>query len=327
MRQMRKSLGSFRAALLIGWIVLGAAGLLYARWKAIPQWAAVPVLAAFLLEYLFYLAPGFEAVRESLAATFQPLALAFALAGTALAPYLIYSVGTHQFHWDALARLAALAFTVSLWYIVLPPARAADVLFLLLLASVVLRKFFDGIFLAPVPGLRLEVLGQLMLIRLATMEILLLRHAAAAGFGFLPSRDDWAIGLRNFLLFLPLGFPLALLTGLIHFTPGDFVLWKTIGTFFGILWVVALSEEFFFRGLLQQWLCDWTGSTRVGLAATSIAFGLCHLWFRQFPNWKMALVATASGWFCGRAFLQARSIRAGMVTHALVVTAWRSVFS
>ena len=65
MRQMRKSLGSFRAALLIGWIVLGAAGLLYARWKAIPQWAAVPVLAAFLLEYLFYLAPGFEAVRES----------------------------------------------------------------------------------------------------------------------------------------------------------------------------------------------------------------------------------------------------------------------
>ena len=308
-------------------MVLAAAGLLYARWKGIPQWAAVPVLAAFLLEYLFYLVPGFENARDALAARLTPVPLAFALAATAVIPYLIYSVGTHQFHWEALARLAALACTVSLWYIVLPRAPVVDVCFLLLLGAVVLRRFFSSIFFAPVPGLDLQILGQLMLIRLGAMAMLLLRHAGAAGFGFVPSRVEWAIGVRNFLLFLPLGIPLALLTGLIRFTPGNFALWKSVGTFFGILWVVALSEEFFFRGLLQRWLSDWTGSARLALAATSVAFGLCHLGFRAFPNWRMALVSTALGWFCGRAFLQARGIRAAMVTHALVVTAWRSVFS
>jgi hypothetical protein len=35
------------------------------------------------------------------------------------------------------------------------------------------------------------------------------------------------------------------------------------------------------------------------------------------------VLATFAGLFYGRAFLQARSIRAAMVTHALVVTVWQ----
>ncbi len=30
--------------------------------------------------------------------------------------------------------------------------------------------------------------------------------------------------------------------------------------FLGFLWVLALSEEFFFCGVLQQWIEDWTWS-------------------------------------------------------------------
>ena len=40
----------------------------------------------------------------------------------------------------------------------------------------------------------------------------------------------------------------------------------------------------------------------------------------------MALIAGIAGCFYGRAFQRAGSIRAGMVTHALVVTVWRTVF-
>jgi uncharacterized protein len=47
------------------------------------------------------------------------------------------------------------------------------------------------------------------------------------------------------------------------------------------------------------------------------------LWYRQFPNWKFVLLATCAGLFYGRAYIQARSIRAAMVTHALVVTVWK----
>src|SRR5690242_5829073 len=64
--------GSFAAAVLIGWAVLGAAGFWYARFKAIPNWATLPLLAAFLAEYPFYLALAFPAVRERFAGPHLP---------------------------------------------------------------------------------------------------------------------------------------------------------------------------------------------------------------------------------------------------------------
>jgi membrane protease YdiL (CAAX protease family) len=323
---MQKSLGGFRAALPIGWTALGAAGLIYARAKGIPTWAALPVLAAFLIEYSFYLVPGFESAREWLASEVPELQLGLILGVTAWLPYLAYSLPTHQFHWLALARLAALTFTVSLWYVVLPRAAWADLLFLALLAVVMLRKFFDPIYTPPLPSLRIEVLGQLTLIHVGALSIQLRRRMLSTGFGFLPSRRDWSTGLRYFLLFLPVGFPIALLVHLVHFGADEFVWWKAAGTFFGILWVVALSEEFVFRGLLQTWMSEWTGHPTIALLTASAIFGLCHLGFRAFPNWRMALIAGVAGCFYGRAFQRAGSIRAGMVTHALVVTVWRTVF-
>jgi membrane protease YdiL (CAAX protease family) len=323
---MQKSLGGFRAALLIGWIVLSAAGLIYARVKGIPTWAALPVLAAFLLEYSFYLVPGFESAREWLASEATEPHLGLILGLTALAPYLAYSLPTHQFHWLALARLAALTITASLWFVILPRSPWFDLLYLLLVAAVILRRFFDVIYTPPLPGLRVEILGQLALIHIAALAIPLERRISPAGFGFLPTRRDWMVGLRYFLLFLPVGFPLAVLLHVIRFSPAEFVWWKAAGTFVGILWVVALSEEFFFRGLLQNWLHEWSGSPMAALLAASALFGLCHLWFRTFPNWRMALLAGIAGCFYGRAFQRAGSIRAGMVTHALVVTVWKTVF-
>ena len=46
-----------------------------------------------------------------------------------------------------------------------------------------------------------------------------------------------------------------------------------VGTFFGILWVTALGEEFLFRGLLQQWISKWMHSEWASLVLTSILFG------------------------------------------------------
>src|ERR1035438_3452699 len=62
-----RGLHGFRATLAIGWMALGAAGALYARTRGVPIWAAAPALAAFLVEYAFYLVPAFPTVRERLA--------------------------------------------------------------------------------------------------------------------------------------------------------------------------------------------------------------------------------------------------------------------
>jgi membrane protease YdiL (CAAX protease family) len=50
---------------------------------------------------------------------------------------------------------------------------------------------------------------------------------------------------------------------------------------------------------------------------------LLQLGSRAFPNWRFALLAAVAGVFYELAFRRARSIRASMVTHALVVTTWR----
>jgi membrane protease YdiL (CAAX protease family) len=92
------------------------------------------------------------------------------------------------------------------------------------------------------------------------------------------------------------------------------------------LWVVALAEEFFFRGLLQQWLTAWTRSEAAGLIAASLLFGSVHIFKTPFPNWKFATLAALAGICYGLAFRRARSIRASMVTHALVVTTWKIFF-
>jgi membrane protease YdiL (CAAX protease family) len=97
-----------------------------------------------------------------------------------------------------------------------------------------------------------------------------------------------------------------------------------VATFAGVLWVLAVAEEFFFRGLLQQMLTSVLGSRTAGLVLASLIFGAVHLPYRAFPNWHFAVLAACAGLFYGRAYQQAGSIRAAMVTHALVVTVWKT---
>ena len=68
-----------------------------------------------------------------------------------------------------------------------------------------------------------------------------------------------------------------------------------------MLWGVALSGEFFFRGLLRQWIGDWTGSAIAGLILASIVFGSAHLGAPTFPDWRCATVAGILGLVCGLA--------------------------
>src|SRR5258708_2747890 len=118
----KDALRGFLLAVGLGWILLGAAGIYYARSKGIPPAVAAPLIVAFLAEYVFYLLPGFARLRDWVAAEIPPRRLALWLALSALAPYLIYSLPTGQFHAVAAARLAALVFFVSFWYILRRPA-------------------------------------------------------------------------------------------------------------------------------------------------------------------------------------------------------------
>jgi membrane protease YdiL (CAAX protease family) len=199
----------------------------------------------------------------------------------------------------------------------------SDLGFLALFAAVKLGRYGAAIYPVPYKGVELGVLADVALYNMAVLVLMLERRIRETGFGFLPTAKDWRIGTRYYLYFLPVGCALAYFLRAGHLVaPSDPL--KILAYFAGFLFVLTLGEEFLFRGVLQQWIEDWTWSRRTALILTSILFGGAHLWFRHFPNWRWLIIAGTLGWFCGRARNQAGSIRAAMVTHTLVITTWRA---
>lgn len=315
---------------LLLWIAGAVAGLIYAHLQGIPERIALKVLPAFLLEITFFLVLGIESWRRWLE-TFSSFTVATILTLAAIVPYTIASLATGSFHWHALGWIALLAAAASFWYVALPHKLPSDALFLTFMAVVWISRILRNQYLGPYPKLQVDVLAHLMWVRTGTLALLSVRRMSGVGFGFWPEAREWRIGLGYFLAFLPGAAALAWWIGFAspRWPSGS---WErvpviAIATFFGTLWVLALSEEFVFRGLLQQWISSWLGNEWVGLGVASAIFGSVHLWMRPFPNWRNAILAGVLGVFCGLAFRQARSIRASMVTHALTVTAWRIFFS
>jgi membrane protease YdiL (CAAX protease family) len=303
-----------------------AGGLVFAYLQSIPGWLAAPLMAAFALEAVLYVTAIWEPARRMVEQCWQGAKLAAVMALSGVLPYVIYAAPTGMFRWTALAEVAALAALVSFWYVVLPRHRVVDLAFMALVAAALLAGIFQPVYGQPAPRLKLGILGELMWTRLAVMGVLSIARIEVKGVGFLPARSEWKTGILNFLLFVPVGVLLGWMLKFAEFHPRPMEWWQTLGltvlTFLGMLWVVALREEFFFRGVLQEW---W--DSRMGLVAVSVVFGLAHLPFREFPNWRFAMLATVAGIFYGRAYLGARSVRAAMVTHALVNTTWKVFFS
>jgi len=317
-------------ALPLFWLAGAAAGYVYALQRGIPSSVVLAALPAFLLEATFFLTLGVERWRKQVE-KLRPVGVAALLVVAAILPYCAASLAFGSFRWQALAGIALLAGLVSFWYVVLPQKSAVDLLLLALMAGVVLAKVFPSLYERPHDRLPLEVLGQAMWIRTGAFALLSVRRVQGVGFGFWPSLREWRIGALFFLLMLPVVAALAWWIGFGKFHPPEATWIKTpvivVLYFFGGLWVLSLGEEFFFRGLLQQWMTGWLRNQWAGLIATALLFGAVHLPYQAFPNWRFALLAAVAGIFYGLAFRQASSIRASMVTHALTFTTLRVFFS
>jgi len=322
MAAMPDSPGRFRAVVSAGWVLLGLAALIYARMKGIPAWAALPIAAAFLVEFPFYLLPAFQPARLR-----SPALLAF----TSVLPYLIYSVPTGEFHLRGFLILLAISLAASFWYTIFPKNCLADVLLLAFLAAIYVSKILVGVYISPIPKIlrdrELATLGHLMLIRTAAIALLAIRGGMTFEYRFIPSAREWLVGLRWSALLIPsCGLALWFL-GIADLRSQPHNALIAIGEFAGILWVVALSEEMLFRGMIQQSFEYWTKSPLAALVLASLVFGSAHLAFHGiFPNWRFAIVAAIFGLCCGLAWRESRSIQAGMVTHALGATLYRVFF-
>ncbi len=331
MNAMQHPVRGFAMTIVLLWIAACIGGLIYAQQQSIPTGIAIVVMPAILIELLFYVATGVEGIRRRFERGVSPTAQAAILTASAITPYILYTAPLGLLHTKPLGGVAALAALVSFWFVLLPRRRIVDVLLLVVMATVLVGKVMPDLYPRPMPRLRLDVLGQLMWFRLGIMAFTSIRKMEGVRLGFIPEKREWAIGIGYFLLFIPVALAANHWIGFARYTPPSLPWWQesalACATFAGFLWVVAYGEEFFFRGLLQQWLSQWLGGRAAGLITASVLFGFVHLWFRQFPNYRFAMLAALAGLFYGLSFQQGRGVRAAMVTHALVVTAWRTFYS
>jgi hypothetical protein len=85
---------------------------------------------------------------------------------------------------------------------------------------------------------------------------------------------------------------------------------------------IALPEELFFRGWVQNLLERRMGRTSA-LLATAVLFGLSHFNKRALHfNWRYVVLAALAGIFYGRAWRDRRRVGASAIAHACVDTVW-----
>jgi len=287
------------------------------------------VLPALLLEAIFYFLPASAAFQRRFQKV-NPWAQAFLLSASALLPVAWINLAAGQ-SLTSLYWLAAAVLLVCFWPLILPAKPLSDLILMAILAAFILSPWFKACYPTPPGGPRLDAIAKLLWLRLGIAIFLFPRRYRVPGFSLLPSRRDWLIGAREFLIFFALLLPGGLYFGILRYQlPNVELIWipfLALGTFLGIYLFVAYGEEFFFRGILQPLLVRGLGSNWAGTVLACALFGAVHLPYRNFPNWRFALLAAVAGYFYSRAFSAANSLRAAMIAHALVVTAWTVLFA
>ena len=175
----------------------------------------------------------------------------------------------------------------------------------------------------PQPGL--GNLPKFMLTDVALYLYVVQRRLPGIGFDIRLRWRDMGIGVREWALFAPIGIGLGLALGFLRFHARLPAADTLFGTALLTFLFVALPEELFFRGLLQN-LLETRLPRRRALALAAAIFGLSHYIHGAVFNWRYVILAAIAGWFYGRAWRSDRRIGASAITHAMVDTVWVTWF-
>jgi membrane protease YdiL (CAAX protease family) len=243
-------------------------------------------------------------------------------------PYVIVTVAAGVFHWAWFALYALLPVGVALLEQQVlradlrasasePRADIRDFFVLAILGLAVDLRWFEGAW----PP-HLAIFSKMMLVDTGIYSFIALRKLPGAGFDLLIRWRDLVTGLREVALYTPLALVLGLGLGFLHWHNGWPGILHIAEAWVFTLFFIAVPEELFFRGWVQNLLESRMGRMPA-LLVTSILFGLSHFNKRAaFFNWRYVLLASIAGFFYGRAWRRNRRVAASAITHATVDTIW-----
>jgi hypothetical protein len=238
-------------------------------------------------------------------------------------PYLLVACSSGIFHWSWLALYALLPVAVST--LMLQATRVdpdqhgnwRDFLVLAILGVAVDLRWFEHAWPA-----HLVVFNKMLLLDAGIYGFLVIRQIDGAGFDLRLRLRDLAIGLREFALYAPIAIALGLSIGFLHLHASWPPLPSLAGASLFTFFFIAVPEELFFRGWLQNLLERRIGRVPA-LFLTAVLFGLSH-WNKRAVhfNWRYVLLAMVAGIFYGRAWRHERRVGASAIAHASVDTVW-----
>ncbi|HJX00139.1 MAG TPA: CPBP family intramembrane glutamic endopeptidase [Terriglobales bacterium] len=313
----------FVAGLALGWRLLATGTGVALRFHG--HFTSAYLSFTLLVIPIWFLGFGVaERLRQILSNSWARLAGAVLLA----VPYAIFALPAHEFRWRIQAGFLLICMAVAT---LLEWARRQHgtasggwqdfVVLTALGLSVDLRLFESAWPYAGISGM-----SKLVLVDLALYGYLVIRQLEGIGYDLRPKLADLGIGLREFVFLAPIAVGLGLSLHFLHWrwrVPSPTMLFG--GWAFTFLFI-AIPEELFFRGLVQN-LLERRWGMRASLAITSIVFGLSHFNKRLGAssggfNWRYVLLAAIAGVFYGRAWLAKRRIMASAITHTTVDVTW-----
>lgn len=319
---MKRFVGVFGALALL----FGVAAQAYVRRYAIPFRATAGIYGCFLFLLALVSIPGIRDSRE-IVRRYVVRFDSFVLIPLWCVPYLIYAAGTGEFRWPALGRLLAIGAAVLLIYRLFPVQHIEkmswqDFAVAVILIAAVLLHGLSGIWNRPV---NLDFMGRLFLIGVGAWCWTFVRIVPGLGYRFEISGRILKAAALNFGYFAVIAIPSGFALGFTAWNPR----WHGAATFcldfLEIFMFIALLEELFFRGFLQNLISNLLKSVWIGQAVVAVLFGFFHILHAPFPNWRYVLLASIAGWFYGSAFRQAgNNLIAAALTHAMVDTVWRT---
>ena len=252
-----------------------------------------------------------------------PMGVRVAAPGLLCGVYALVAMarGIFEWRWFAMYLLLPVAVAVMLaWAARVDPEQSGEwreFVVLLVLGLAVDLRWFE-----PAWPHGMAVFNKIVLLDAGIWGFGAVRRLNGVGFDLRLRARDLRVGLREFCFYTPVAVALGLALGFLHVHarwPGG---WRLAGALVFTFFFIAVPEELFFRGWMQNLL-----ERRLGrgwaLAVTAVLFGLSHFNKRAVHfNWRYVLLAAIAGVFYGRAWRQERRVGASAVSHTLVDTVW-----